>query len=133
MSTINQLIQQFQALSFEDKKAKLIHVFEGLKGTQPVFEEVLDALYNNPNVDDEFLNSSYETVITLANNIDELQKSHRVEDMGEKLQKNMAFIREKEAQASLQENAEDVLSALESTPQKKSFFLRLKQFFGIIG
>ena len=92
MSKIGELKNKFQVLSLNEKKEKLITVFEEFKGTNAVFDEVLYALHNNPRVDDEFLIASYGEIITLAGNIDELKQANRVKH----LQENMKSLHEKE-------------------------------------
>ena len=116
MTKIEKITKDFQALSFEDKKAKLINIFEGIKGKDPIFDEVLNALHNNPNVDEEFLISSYEDVMILALGVEKITDSRKIETMGKTLKENMDALHEREEKERGEENPdaelEDMLKNL---------------------
>lgn len=109
MNELEKLIKAYQALSFDDKKAKLITILEWLLWIDPIYDEVLDTTKNNPNINDEFLIWCYVDIMTLADKVEGLHKSRNVERLNTSLHDKMKKLHEKEDAQRKNEHPENLL------------------------
>jgi len=76
MTTIQERLDEFKALSFDDQKARLLQMLDWLKAADDLFAKLADIVQNNPKVDLDFLSWTYQDIITFADAITESNKQN---------------------------------------------------------
>lgn len=93
---IEKLIETFKKSNFDDKISSLTTIVEWLLSIDPVFNELLDTLNNNPNVNDEFLDWCYADIMTLADKAENIIKDKNIKNMTSSLHEKMQKLVEQE-------------------------------------
>lgn len=107
------LIKDFQILSFDDKKKKLLNVVEAINYETEALKAVKDAILNNPFVNDEFLDWVYTDIMSFADAIQQWNKEKAMQSLQDS-QNYLKKLHEREAEEKRQEEweLEDMLTEI---------------------
>ncbi len=75
------LLWNFQVLSFDDKKKKLLNVIKAIWSERDSLMQVKDAILNNSFVDDEFLDGVYTDIMSFADAIKQWNKKKAMQSL----------------------------------------------------
>ncbi len=110
MASIEERLEEFKKMSFDDQKGRVLLMLEWLKDSNEIFVKLLDVVTNNSNVDSEFLVWTYNDIIVFADAIKQSDKQKWANALLS-LQDKIKRLHEIEAAERLTENPDGNLDA----------------------
>ncbi len=113
MTNLQQLINDFQKLSLDNKKGKLKNLIDAghLEKMDPIFSQLKDWLDTNPDITDEFCIWVYEDIMWYAHKVAEHNKEKWLKQL-ESIKWKMNDLHKQEKQEKESENVEWLLDDL---------------------
>jgi len=82
MTDLTKILDEFKKLSLEDKKGKLMNIFEQIKTRSDVFPKLIEAIKLWRWIDEDFCNQAYDITIELLEKVDEVVKKRLENKLG---------------------------------------------------